>query len=133
MNPVQGRVGWVASSTVRNGLADCGRTDATGRRPVGFSDTRPLVSSGRGCYECLSGHLTTTGRLTQRLECYPHTVEVTGSNPVPPIDGSEKPAEMRVFSCFWSSRSTTFRRIPTQFASEFALPCAASVKCSGRT
>src|SRR5262249_2924228 len=24
------------------------------------------------------------GRLTQRLECYPHTVEVTGSNPVPP-------------------------------------------------
>ena len=27
------------------------------------------------------------GRLTQRLECYPHTVEVTGSNPVPPIYG----------------------------------------------
>src|SRR5262249_26661882 len=26
-----------------------------------------------------------TGRLTQRLECHPHTVEVTGSNPVPPI------------------------------------------------
>src|SRR6516225_9529352 len=26
------------------------------------------------------------GRLTQRLECHPHTVEVTGSNPVPPID-----------------------------------------------
>jgi hypothetical protein len=25
------------------------------------------------------------GRLTQRLECHPHTVEVTGSNPVPPI------------------------------------------------
>ena len=25
-----------------------------------------------------------TGRLTQRLECYPHTVEVTGSNPVTP-------------------------------------------------
>src|SRR5260370_20782604 len=24
------------------------------------------------------------GRLTQRLECYPHTVEVTGSNPVAP-------------------------------------------------
>ena len=26
------------------------------------------------------------GRLTQRLECHPHTVEVTGSNPVPPND-----------------------------------------------
>ena len=25
------------------------------------------------------------GRLTQRLECHPHTVEVTGSNPVTPI------------------------------------------------
>src|SRR5262249_41983184 len=24
------------------------------------------------------------GRLTQRLECHPHTVEVTGSNPVAP-------------------------------------------------
>src|SRR5262245_41951593 len=26
------------------------------------------------------------GRLTQRLECHPHTVEVAGSNPAPPID-----------------------------------------------
>ena len=26
----------------------------------------------------------TVGRLTQRLECHPHTVEVTGSNPVAP-------------------------------------------------
>ena len=25
------------------------------------------------------------GRLTQRLECHPHTVEVAGSNPAPPI------------------------------------------------
>ena len=31
----------------------------------------------------LTIHLT-YGRLTQRLECHPHTVEVTGSNPVPP-------------------------------------------------
>jgi hypothetical protein len=30
------------------------------------------------------------GRLTQRLECYPHTVEVTGSNPVPPTRTSKK-------------------------------------------
>src|SRR5260370_7006766 len=30
------------------------------------------------------------GRLTQRLECYPHTVEVTGSNPVPPIQVAQK-------------------------------------------
>ena len=28
--------------------------------------------------------LQSIGRLTQRLECHPHTVEVTGSNPVPP-------------------------------------------------
>jgi hypothetical protein len=25
------------------------------------------------------------GRLTQRLECHPHTVEVAGSNPAPPM------------------------------------------------
>ena len=29
------------------------------------------------------------GRLTQRLECHPHTVEVTGSNPVAPTSGPE--------------------------------------------
>ena len=29
------------------------------------------------------------GRLTQRLECYPHTVEVTGSNPVTPTSQVE--------------------------------------------
>src|SRR5262245_35490723 len=31
------------------------------------------------------------GRLTQRLECHPHTVEVTGSNPVAPIRLRAKP------------------------------------------
>ena len=32
------------------------------------------------------------GRLTQRLECHPHTVEVTGSNPVPPRYGPKATA-----------------------------------------
>jgi hypothetical protein len=31
------------------------------------------------------------GRLTQRLECHPHTVEVAGSNPAPPIGLTSSP------------------------------------------
>ena len=33
----------------------------------------------------LEAALPNSGRLTQRLECHLHTVEVTGSNPVSPI------------------------------------------------
>jgi hypothetical protein len=43
-----------------------------------------------------------SGRLTQRLECYPHTVEVAGSNPAPPIDVIPKlitSARVAVMTC----------------------------------
>ena len=36
------------------------------------------------------------GRLTQRLECHPHTVEVTGSNPVPPTHSSSDCSPVRL-------------------------------------
>src|SRR4051812_49699690 len=35
------------------------------------------------------------GRLTQRLECHPHTVEVAGSNPAPPIFKSKQYNRLR--------------------------------------
>ena len=37
-----------------------------------------------------------SGRLTQRLECHPHTVEVAGSNPAPPIPKLFKEKELRI-------------------------------------
>src|SRR5689334_2260589 len=45
-------------------------------------DARPLslLRSGR-----VAPPGRSYGRLTQRLECHPHTVEVAGSNPAPPI------------------------------------------------
>ena len=48
----------------------------------------------------------TPGRLTQRLECHPHTVEVTGSNPVPPIRLTTNPGPNRQFSRQFSALCT---------------------------
>jgi hypothetical protein len=44
--------------------------------------------TSQSCFRSIS-----LGRLTQRLECHPHTVEVAGSNPAPPITN---PAKRRV-------------------------------------
>jgi hypothetical protein len=57
-----------------------------------------------------------SGRLTQRLECHPHTVEVVGSNPTPPIP---KPL---------SSMGLRFRTSVTHgVAPLFDIPCDRSV------
>ncbi len=40
------------------------------------------------------------GRLTQRLECHLHTVEVTGSNPVSLISRFREPADFMGFALF---------------------------------
>ena len=64
-----------------------GRHFEKGKSPVGVIPCRKLrkpiqiAVSGRR----LEAALPNSGRLTQRLECHLHTVEVTGSNPVSPI------------------------------------------------
>jgi hypothetical protein len=43
------------------------------------------------------------GRLTQWLECHPHTVEVIGSNPMPPIRLTTISDELKALYAFWCS------------------------------
>ena len=50
------------------------RMHASSARALRFGKRRANIDS-----------IGASGRLTQWLECDPHTVEVTGSNPVPPI------------------------------------------------
>jgi hypothetical protein len=80
----------VARSTPRSPSAESGSrlteivvkswvTPTAGRGSAGIA-CRPAVPSLQQIRDSLAG------RLTQRLECHPHTVEVTGSNPVPPKD-----------------------------------------------
>ena len=70
-----------------------------GRTPQANLRFRPVTGKIEPVPRCqLQRHKAIFGRLTQRLECHPHTVEVTGSNPVPPIPRSSENAFCEAFS-----------------------------------